>query len=486
MDEITFVASGRGGRRAIVQGFIYTKHRNGTTGSFWHCIKRHEKCQGRIRINDAEDAFVVVKAHDHVPNFGEAKAVEVLSRAKDRARNEPHTIPSVITQQVIGEADSETLVALPKETSIKKVIKRIRKENQPPLPVSLNDMNHVPGRFSYVDGEHWLLHDTGVGEDRVIMFARARTLRTLCRSQMWYMDGTFKSRPLIVAQLYVIHYEMHGQVVPGVYALMENRREYSYRQMFEVLRDRFPEASRNGPARISTDFEVAAKTAFREVFPNSREAYCFYHFSQSLWRTLQSSGHSAEYMQLESEEFRAQFHAIISLAFVREDDVQEAFLLLREKCFETLDDVLDLLEDYYVLGKRRGRGRTAPRYPIPTWNVFERTLQGVSRTNNTCEGWNRRFNSLIGKFHPNLHEFLDALMEEERYSEGRRQAIDLGEEPTRKKKKYAENDTRIERIVGRYGTYKEEQDNRQGGDWDAGLLKYMRTIGHAARGIFEF
>ena len=154
-----------------------------------------------------------------------------------------------------------------------------------------------------------------------------------------------------------------------------------------------------------------------------------------MWRTLQNSGHSDAYYRIENQEFRSQFHAVVSLAFVREEDIREAFQLLREQCVEELDDVLDLLEDYYVLGRRRGRGRGAVRYPIRTWNVFHRTLMGLPRTNNTCEAWNRRFNYLLGKHHPNLYQFLDTLMEEERYCEGKRQSNQMGNPPPKKKKK---------------------------------------------------
>ena len=79
---------------------------------------------------------------------------------------------------------------------------------------------------------------------------------------------------------------------------------------------------------------------------------------------------------------------------------------------------------------------------------------------------------------------MGSLVKEERYADSRRRLVDLGQGPSRKKRKYIQNDERIERIVGRYTEYKDEQEDALEGDWDAGILKYMRTLGHSARSVF--
>ena len=99
---------------------------------------------------------------------------------------------------------------------------------------------------------------------------------------MWYLDGTFKSRPLLFAQLYVIHYSYMDNVVPGVYVLMADKRQESYNAVFSTLRDALPDEQRAGPVYYSVDFELAAANALKEVFPRAKEAFCFFHFSQSL------------------------------------------------------------------------------------------------------------------------------------------------------------------------------------------------------------
>ena len=85
---------------------------------------------------------------------------------------------------------------------------------------------------------------------------------------------------------------------------------------------------------------------------------------------------------------------------------------------------------------------------------------------------------------PKLYEFIDSLLKEELYAEGRRRSVDLGNAPPRKKRKYQQNDARIEQIVRRYEDCKAEQVDLLDDDWENGTLKYLRTIGHSARGNF--
>ena len=178
------------------------------------------------------------------------------------------------------------------------------------------------------------------------------------------MDGTFKSRPLLFNQLYVIHYQYQDHVLPGVFILMESKSERAYIDVFTTLQQNLPVGHRQGPEHFSVDFELASANAFKEVFTGTTEEFCFFHFAQSMWRKLQESGQSSEYMQAENEVLRMQFHSILSLCFVPPLDVPEVFRILEENCEDELDEVLNHLESYYVLGRRRGRGRRQPRYQM--------------------------------------------------------------------------------------------------------------------------
>ena len=194
-----------------------------------------------------------------------------------------------------------------------------------------------------------------------------------------------------------------------------------------------------------------------------------------MWRKAQNSGIATLYST--DEAIRTQFHSVLGLAFIPEDHVVNAFLELRENSRAEMDDILDLVEDYYILGRRRGRGRQTPRYPIETWNVVARTVRGAPRTNNSVEAWNRRWNALIGKPHPNIFEFLLALKKEIEYSTSQRILLEHGNSPPRKRAKYMKTDDRLQRLTERLI---ERLD-----DGEINYLEHLKAVGLQARGTFD-
>ena len=413
MAEVQFANVGARGRKAIVRGYIYTRQRAGNdhTWSHWFCVRRHKGCRGRIHISPDERNYKVTAEHDHIPSYGECKAKLALSALRTQAQNEPNSNPLHLTQGVLVQADSETLVSLPKENSMKRTIQRIRRQHQPALPTTINDIVEIPEQYATIEGENWVQYNNFGNEEngRIIIFATQDSIRHLSRSAMWYGDGTFKCVPRILCQLYTLHYEANDNVLMGCFALMQNKTEASYEEMFRAVRDMLPPQDPEVARKFSCDFELAATNAISRIFVNISYNYCFFHFSQSLWRKAQMCGVAGAYGQEDEHELRSQFHACIALAYVPTEHVQAAFLDLRETADKRLDEVLDLLEDFYIMGRRRGRGRATPRYPIHTWNVYERTIQGLPRTNNTVEAWNRRWKTVVGKSHPNIFLMLEKI-----------------------------------------------------------------------------
>ena len=94
-----------------------------------------------------------------------------------------------------------------------------------------------------------------------------------------------------------------------------------------------------------------------------------------MWRKAQNFGVTTLYAT--DEEIRTQFHSVLGLPFVSEGHIINAFITPRENSRPEMDDILDLVEGYYILGRRLGWGRQTPRYPIPIWNVVARTVHGA-------------------------------------------------------------------------------------------------------------
>lgn len=270
--QLRFTApAGSRGRKAVLNGYLYTCQQKGTptVRSRWQCTNRGT-CKAGLRIDFAEENWDQVGAHSHVPDWGKAKAVQQRELLLQRARQEPHTAPSVLTQHTLGRVDSETRTNLPKERVLKRAIQRARSGNVPQLPQTFADLNNIPDEYARLDDRRWLQYDSiddNNDESRILLFASVEGLREMSASPIWFGDGTFKSVPKIAAQLYTVHYRRQGNTFPAVYALMEDRTEQSYRRLFSAIRLLLPENRRHGPTRFSIDFELAVTNAFTEVFP---------------------------------------------------------------------------------------------------------------------------------------------------------------------------------------------------------------------------
>ena len=404
---LTFLTSQRGRRIAVHQGFQYTQHRPSQNGnpSRWECTQRNPRCPGRLSISADEENVTVLREHNHVSDHGAVKAKALVAGMKRTALDEPTATTSGLIRRTRIAADSEANMSLPHDEALKRMVRREKAKGRPPAPKTLADLQEIPEEYSLIDGQSWIILGVDAEEDeheRIVAFGRRRTLRAMSLSNLWFLDGTFKTAPAVAHQLYTIHYQIQNDVLPGVYAFMSHKSEDSYTRLFNAVRNHLPENRQDGPANFSMDFELAAANAFQNIFTNGRPAFCFFHMGQSLFRTLQEAGLQGRYNADGNEELRHHFHAILGLPFVPIPDVRRAFDILKRKVDPGLAPVLELLENYYVLGRRRGRGRQPPRFPPESWNVHQRVLDGLPRTNKAWKDGMPDSPLWLGKFTPHF------------------------------------------------------------------------------------
>ena len=115
-------------------------------------------------------------------------------------------------------------------------------------------------------------------------------------------------------------------------------------------------------------------------------------------------------------------------------------------------EFLSYFETNYV-GIVRGRGdrqrRDIPSFPVHTWNVRQRVLDDLPRSNNACEGFHNALRSSITSTHPNIWKLMSALKNEMALSETRLLHRDRGDKANQKSK-YQILSHKIKRQVSGY------------------------------------
>ena len=63
---------------------------------------------------------------------------------------------------------------------------------------------------------------------------------------------------------------------------MDHKSERAYLEVFRTIQQQLPVDYRQGPEHFSIDFELASANAFKNVFDDASEDFCFFHFCQSM------------------------------------------------------------------------------------------------------------------------------------------------------------------------------------------------------------
>lgn len=100
----------------------------------------------------------------------------------------------------------------------------------------------ISGDFSITNNNfQFLQYDNKSKEQRIIIFMDDESLRILSKSENWFMDGTFKTSPKQLLQVFTIHasikYLNEYTTVPCAYILTSEKNEASYREIFGIIKD---------------------------------------------------------------------------------------------------------------------------------------------------------------------------------------------------------------------------------------------------------
>ena len=468
---------GRKHQTAVYNGHQYTFQRENADKTVTYiCIRRRqEKCLARIRVRASGEFTGPVPEHNHEADHGRTAVAVAVDDIRIRAKGTAEP-----TVRVVGAAkrklNDEALVYLPKDESLKRIVKRARTKLRPREPKTIDDVEEVDVRYVYdADGDHWLLGDNK-GRNRVLVFCTKENLRRLTQSSYLIMDGTFKVVPDVFSQLYVIHAYVHGIWAPQVFALMKNKNKASYQFLFRTLTGEARRLLQRdiSPAYVGVDFESTVIDLIPEFFPQSSTAGCLFHLTQIWWRILAREGLVSKYKDEGEENFRSFFRAACGLALVPVDDVVECFGIWKRDAPRSLAPLITHIENYYVLGKRWGRGRRPPKYPPALWNCRERVQQNRPRTSNTAEGWNNRIRVVIGKHHPSFYQLLEEMKAEMKDAKQHVLQHAFGRSPPKKRLKWTTVDRQIERMVDNYDQYKVAGTQ----------LEFMKGVGHNLAGRF--
>jgi hypothetical protein len=159
MDVPTIVRKGRG-VKLVHNGYRYSKDKKNTAGvQYWKCAVR--SCTGRAHTTGNDEVHLLKSTdHDHEPDMEATLSAKMKSDLCKRAADNP-TLPmkEVYNQYMSSDAPLlEDDLLEPQLRSCKSQMYRARRQNMPPLPATLEDIN-LQGQWALTnDNQQFLLH----------------------------------------------------------------------------------------------------------------------------------------------------------------------------------------------------------------------------------------------------------------------------------------------------------------------------------------
>ena len=441
--------------------FCYRKdylNKDGT--SSWRCCKT--ACRGRIKLDMNDNILSLSGVHHHPPDVVENRCRVFNEIIRDRAKTTVEKPRTIIQTASCGITD-EVASAVPDYLASQRRIQRTRRKAGVlfPTPQCVQDVVIPESLVRTANNDNFVLWDSGAGdENRTFIFGTEDNLRLLQEFKHWFVDGTFKISPGLYFQVWTIHALVDGKALPLLYILLRDKSQQSYTRVLRRLVELEPNLC---PDSIMADFEKACLNALEDLFPRTTIKGCLFHLGQCLWRKVQELGFTNSYR--EDDNNRKCIKMLLALSFVPQNDVQNVFTEIVAYFPENLTPLLDYWEDNYIGRLRRLNRRSQPFFPIRLWNMYDRVINNLPRTNNSVEGWHHAFQNTLDCHHPSIYKLLQYLHNEQqhnrilvqRYRDGHRR-------PESSKNKYIKLTRRLRTVVGQYGTIAN--------------LDYLRAIAH--------
>ena len=217
--------------------------------------------------------------------------------------------------------------------------------------------------------------------------------------------------------------------MPSLFALLPDKTEAIYCRFFNVIRQLRPNSR---PSSCLVDFEEL-QNSIVATFPEEKIAGCLFYLGQSLWSKISEIGERIKYNN--DENFQLKTKCFAALAFLAIDDVCDAFEEMTEDDDIPVEFIIYFEATY--IGVLRGRGarrrRDAPLFLIELWNMRDRVLNNLPKSNNSVERFHNALRSSVTSMHPHIWKLCAALKKEEGISQTKIAHLRRGDRPSRKK-----------------------------------------------------
>ncbi|XP_065323562.1 uncharacterized protein LOC135930664 [Gordionus sp. m RMFG-2023] len=446
INDPQFINSQKGKRLLFFQNYLY-RH-DYQKGDRVHYRCRIVGCKASCKL---DGIYITSGLHEHQNEIGVFEKLRTYQVLEDVIAENPLETRHNIYEKVLNKRFLETPninlypEAMPTYISIKSKIDGLLQKNRPTLPQSMDDIVLLPEYITTNRGDIFLINNDN--NNNILVFGTSSMLKIIetCDNDTIYMDGTFYVVPRLFYPLYTIHVLYRETMIPIIYALLSDKTRATYIELFQIILRCCGENNiMFNPRYGQTDYEAAAISALRFVFPTMVIKGCFFHFSQAIWRKCQGLGLTKEYR--DNTTVHKVVRRMTTLPFCREEDISE----VRSSCLAmSLENPLLIQFMQYMDLTWLSINAL---FPHSLWTRYQ--VNGP-RANNHLEGYHHSLKHKTRCAHPNIYSLINILKSHQHSSELKYIQINSGLNINRKNRKYIELNILIDNL---YSLYERDMD----------------------------
>ncbi|XP_076082107.1 uncharacterized protein LOC143052855 isoform X2 [Mytilus galloprovincialis] len=337
-------------------GFSYTVKSSTSKTVNWRCSVRNKKVWCKATVMQRGHNFVLGSTdHIHASDPGITKRTKIRVGVLTEASRHAYKSADDIVDEQMREHVTEDDFNLPKPDNLTRAANRLYQKLRPAEP---KDIDFEIDR-EYLACDNFLVGDLTVDTARHVMFSTPTQQQILQKARRWYLDGTFKV------------FERLKQVVP-------NLRVQAF----------------------CLDFESAAWSAIKTVFPTAEIKGCSFHWCQAVMRKVAKLGLKTAYDSKKSVHLF--FRKLLALPYLPSDHIRPAFTEMLQTTATASPQIKQLMT--YI--QRTWFNNTV--WTVQQWSVHRLSV----RTNNDVEGWHRHFNGKAAHNHLHFYKIVLAFQQE--------------------------------------------------------------------------
>ena len=209
-------------------------------------------------------------------------------------------------------------------------------------------------------------------------------------------DGTFQTVPVQFYQLWTIFIAVDGHTLPAIHSLLSAKTQELYKAILENIVIHIPQLK---PIASMSDWEPAARNAFREVFPGINVYGCWFHYTQRIWAKTPKLGLSHGFKN--NPEITRFIRQLMAIPFLPASLIYPTFTLISTPTLENEEtEKLTKLKNY--VRKHRLIKKTSEELSVYNLNIA---------TNNGAESYHSKLKARIKTRHPRIWTFMSYINE---------------------------------------------------------------------------